>query len=292
VGSAVVAVVALGCGSSAKREPISDDSGARARSSASELPAVASESQSAPKAQTAERATVRGAGVVGAEGVLAFDALDDAAKARVRGARVFFGHQSVGANILSGATDLGFRSRSVARASDLAGPGWGEAEIAENHLPLKKVASFDALVVGQDLGARADVVGMKLCWVDFYEPEKTAGLTEAYAAEMDRIRAKYPETGIFHVTPPLATKEPKENADRVAFGKWLVATYGARDVVLDLQAVESTAPDGRACEVGGVPALCPAYAEDDGHLNREGSSRAARAFVVAIARSLGHGASK
>ncbi len=287
MGWAIVAMTGCGCASPGKPEPVSDDSGARARSDASRSGTPVESSGGAGVAPAPAPVRGRGRGVVGVDGVAAFDALDEATRSTARSARVLFGHQSVGVNILSGAAELGFRSRTVARAADLAAPGWGEAEIAENHHPVKKVASFDALVVGQELGSRADVVGMKLCWVDFYEPEKTIGLTEVYSAEVDRIRAKYPKLSIFHVTPPLATKEPKENADRVAFGKWLLTTYGTRDVVLDLQAVESTAPDGRACSVGGVPALCAAYAEDDGHLNREGSVRAAKAFIVAIARAIG-----
>ncbi|HTJ84779.1 MAG TPA: hypothetical protein VL400_23835 [Polyangiaceae bacterium] len=286
LGVALV-VLSLGCGGSPPREVPSDDTGPRAASVVKESATKSTATASAAALSTGAPSgsgSARSRGVVGAEAVAAFDTMSDFDKSRVKHARIFFGHQSVGANILDGARSLGFPSRPITGTHDFDAPALGEAPLLENHEPLRKVKSFDAFV--STFGDRVDAVGMKLCWVDFYEPEKLVGLREAYAAEVDSLRKRYPKVAVFHVTPPLATKEPVENGDRVAFGRWLISTYAQKDVVFDLEAVESMSSAGMPCVSRGVPALCTEYAADDGHLNAVGAQRAAKAFIVALGRAV------
>lgn len=269
---------------------VTDDSAPRARSGTQGDPAAPTGDTGpadGPRSVARPDPSWRGAGVVGAEAVAAFDAMSASDQERLRSARVLFGHQSVGANMIQGAAALGYAFKTVSGSLDYAGPVRGEAEVAENHEPLKKIQSFEALVLGKSLGQHVDVAGFKFCWVDFYEPDKLVGLREAYASKVQAFREKVPQLRLFHVTPPLATREVAENKARLDFGDWMKKTFAERDVVLDLSAVESTKPDGQVCTSSGVRVLCPEYAADEGHLNAEGSKRAAKALLYAIARSLG-----
>lgn len=279
----VLSAFLLGGCASQPQPAVSDDSGPRAASGAG-TPAALTPASSAPEASVP---LGTGHGVVGPDGVAAFDTMPAEAKKALRGARVFFGHQSVGGNIIEGASALGYSFSSVSASSDFAMPKLGEAPVAENHDPHRKISSFSELLLGAKIGLRADVAGFKLCYVDFGDVGKLAGLREKYVATMVAIKKEYPALRLFHVTPPLTTKSAAENRARLGFGTWLKSTYAAKDVVFDLAAVESTKEGGFACDEDGIAALCPEYASDEGHLGKQGAQRAAKAFLYALARSLG-----
>jgi hypothetical protein len=228
-----------------------------------------------------------GTGIVGPEGVAAFDALAPAELARLHRARVFFGHQSVGANLIGGARSLGFSFTPVSGVGQYASPVLGEAYVGENGAPLRKVSAFVDLVGGKKIGSKLDAAGFKFCYVDMRAAADLEPIESAYAAAIDDVRRQFPELRVFHVTTPLTTNEVAENRARLAFGEWLKRRYASSAVVFDLAAVESTRPDGLRCEVTGIPVLCDEYKEDSGHLGAKGSARAAGAFLYAIARAIG-----
>jgi hypothetical protein len=224
-----------------------------------------------------------GKGVVGPEGVAAFDALAPAEKERIKGAKVFFGHQSVGQNTIEGAAALGFKFEEVKGATDYSGPKLGHAFLDKNREPLQKIQGFDQMV--GKIGS-ADVAGMKLCWIDFDTKSDVARVQNAYVSTINKVVDQNPKTHLFHVTPPLTTDDPKLNKARVAYGEWMKNTYADKAVVFDLGAVISTKEGGSACEAGGARKLCDEWASDEGHLNDKGKERAAKALLYAIYRSL------
>jgi hypothetical protein len=241
-----------------------------------------------PKVDTAPAANAKGGGgagkgVVGPEAVAAFDALPQAEMDKIKGAKVFFGHQSVGQNTLDGAAALGFKFDAVKGKDDYGGPKLGHAALDKNRAPLEKIQNFD-----KTMGAigGADVAGMKLCWVDFDKGSDVAAVQASYVTTINKVADANPKTHLFHVTPPLTTDEPKLNKTRVAYGEWMRNTYADKAVVFDLGAVISTKADGSACEAGGARKLCDEWSSDEGHLNAEGQKRAAKAFLYAIYRSL------
>jgi hypothetical protein len=224
-----------------------------------------------------------GSGLVGPEAVAAFEGLSTAERDRIKAARVFFGHQSVGMNVLEGAAALGFGFDQVGGAADYQRPRLGHAFIDSNGAPLQKMSSFEGFVSRL---AGVELAAMKLCWVDFDGNTDVAKLQAAYVETVNRIVDTQPKLRLVHVTTPLKTGGPANNETRLAHGEWMKNTYRGKAVVLDLAAIQSTNPDGTACLSGGVRALCPRYASDDGHLNAEGRARAARALLVAISRAL------
>lgn len=221
--------------------------------------------------------------------------------------RIYFGHQSVGANVLDGLKELStaagvpLRIAEAPRAAALQGPGVGHVFVAENGDPLKKLSSFKA-ALGE--GSAADIAFLKFCYVDIDADTDPRALFEQYRKTIDELRSKNPRTTFIHVTLPLTTVQtgPKawakrllgrapsgtiQNVKREQYNTLVRWTYAGREPVFDLARVESIAADGTQATVewnGAVaPAMVPAYTDDGGHLNRAGRLRAAQELVAVIA---------
>lgn len=218
-------------------------------------------------------------GVVGSSAIGLFDALAPDQRDRIKNERVFFGHQSVGENIIAGAESLGFQFEAATSKDDYTQPKLGAAHLPANGEPLRKMANFETFV--NAIGV-ADVAAMKLCWIDFTPDSDVNELQTTYVSTINDLIAKNPKTTFVHITPPLTTDAPNLNRARIAYGNWMKSTYGSIAVVFDLGEVISTRPDGTACEDGGSRRLCPEYASDSGHLNALGQERAAKAFLYAV----------
>ena len=211
---------------------------------------------------------------------------------RVAQRDVFFAHQSVGRNVLDGVARLAFDAGVAVRIRDeLAGV---------NGDPDSKLRAFAAAV---DASA-PEVALLKLCWADFDAGTDAAALFRRYRTAIDALRARHPATVFVHVTAPLVTVQGgigarikklagaspggfEANARRDEYNRLLRQAYEGREPIFDLARVESTAPDGRPslAEWNGsaVPSLAAAYTDDGGHLNREGSARAAKALLAVLA---------
>jgi hypothetical protein len=210
--------------------------------------------------------------------------------------RVLFGHQSVGWNIMSGVADL-YRIRHVRpvpsqpqwSGSLSARGGWfAQAGIGQNGSPVSKVKAFNALV-RSGAGRRANVVVMKLCFVDITAGTNVASLFRYYRSVMASLHAAYPSLVIVHVTAPLTTGDVADNVVRQKYNALLRAQYGSTGRLFDLALVESTTPTG--ARVGGTYrgyryfALWSGYSSDGGHLNTRGSQRAADYFLRVLSRA-------
>ena len=207
--------------------------------------------------------------------------------------RVYFGHQSVGANILQGVKELGPTTGLRLSIKD--------EFLAENGDPLRKLQNFKA-AVGE--GSRFDIALIKFCYVDVDAETDARALFEHYRATIAELRAKNPHTVFVHATLPLTTVQtgPKalvkrvlgrapygtvENVRREEYNRLLRATYAGREPIFDLARLESIAPDGTSVTVSWdgatVPAMSLAYTEDGGHLNAKGRAMAAQEFVRVLA---------
>lgn len=252
-----------------------------------EVSAPAAPSAGPARAPAAGNLAPGGKGVVGPEGAQAFDKLSSSDRERLRGARIFFGHQSVGQNILDGAEQLGFRFRSVSAGEEYDGDvRLGEALLGRNGDGVGKVRAYVDLLDRGGVGRRVDAAGMKLCYSDVEGTTDLEPLKAAYASAVDRLTQAFPHLRLLHVTPPLESDDGPGNTKRLALGTWLKERYGTRAVVLDLAAVESTSPTGAPCRKNNVPALCDALREDHGHLSEGGSRHVAKAFLYAVVKAL------
>src|SRR3954471_22865057 len=230
---------------------------------------------------------------------------------RVAHERIYFGHQSVGANVLDGVKELSaaegvpLKITELPQAAGLQGPGIGHLFVPENGDPLRKLASFKRAL---GTGSQADVALVKFCYVDINADTDMRALFDAYRETVDELRAKNPRTTFVHVTLPLTTVQtgPKawvkwllgrapygtiENVKRDQYNTLLRRTYAGREPIFDLARLESIAADGTQATVewdGTVaPALGPANSKAGGPLNRIGRLRPAEEFVRALAAARG-----
>jgi hypothetical protein len=215
--------------------------------------------------------------------------------ATVAGARVFFGHQSVGQDVLGGI------HRLYAQRGEPA-PPVEDALIGANQDPLSKIADFDARLRG-GLGEQVDVALMKLCYIDVTARTDVDALLDAYRSTLTALQRDLPAVTFVHVTVPLTAERsalgrlrarltrndrygPDENVVRERLNARLRAEHSGGHL-LDLAAVESTRPDGSRVtgrhEGSDYFALYDGYAADLGHLNQAGAAAVAGAWVTAVA---------
>jgi hypothetical protein len=234
---------------------------------------------------------------------------DDLAK--VSRTRVFFGHQSVGMNVLDGVPGVyaahGMPAPPIDQESTRPTTNTGfvsHAFIGENEKPLLKIGDFDAKM-RSGIGEQVDVAMMKLCYVDIVIDTDVGALLTRYRETIAALERDFPKITFVHVTAPLMTEQgtlsklkgrltgssrggQAENAVRERLNALIRHEY-AGGHLFDLAAAESTAPDSsRATGTyqGQVYyRLYEGYASDSGHLNGEGSRVAATAWLQAITQA-------
>ena len=231
-------------------------------------------------------------------------------KAALTRRRIFFGHQSVGSNIMEGVAALAHEDPSLGlRVADLAGvpaPSGGffaHDKVGQNGQPAGKTDDFASKVDGR-LAGRVDVALHKYCYIDINDRSNPSALFAHYRDTMAALRRQHPEVTFVHVTAPLThvQKGPKvlvkrligrppggylDNLRREQFNELMRREYAGREPLFDLAAVEATRPDGseeRFSWKGRTGrALYPAYGSDGRHLNDRGRRHVAAQLIVMLA---------
>lgn len=222
---------------------------------------------------------------------------------QIESKRVFFGHQSVGENILAGikaiAADDGANLSITELGSAMTGGGIVHLKIGRNEFPLSKIAHFESAMQTPD-ARNADIALMKFCFLDFKSDTDVPSLAAAYIHGLDSLRGAFPRTTFVAVTAPLTTVQtgPKawikkaigresagvaENSRRQEFNRIIRDMYGTTGHLFDLAKIESEgAPPfsagGRSLEV-----LNSAISSDGGHLNPQGERVVAAKLLKFIA---------
>jgi hypothetical protein len=229
--------------------------------------------------------------------------------------RVFFGHQSVGMNVLDAVpgvyADHGVSAPPIEQGRTEPGANGGfiaHQFIGENGKPLLKLEDFDRTMRG-GMGRQVDVALMKFCYVDITTSTDVDTLFARYRDTMGALERDFPNVTFIHVTVPLTTQpQPRfisklktfvgaggvdrfgqaENVARERLNALIRGEYAGHHL-FDLAAIESTKPDGTrvsgSYDNQGYFALYDGYASDVGHLNAVGSKIAATAFLDAIAQA-------
>lgn len=227
--------------------------------------------------------------------------------------KIYFGHQSVGYNIISGVQDV-FKENNLPepnlketrQASDFIQPVFAHSQIGKNIDPKSKVDDFvDLMEIG--VGKNVDIAFFKFCYVDIDGETDINGLYHYYVNSMQKLMKEYPKVKFIHVTVPLTAtsvagikarikelvkkiigretvqeRSVKGNLQRNRFNELLVKKYGVENV-FDLALAESSYPDGRReflkWNNQAIYALVPGYTHDGGHLNEYGRKIIAAGFL-------------
>jgi hypothetical protein len=224
--------------------------------------------------------------------------------------RVFFGHQSVGMNVLGGVAGVYAGHDIPPPAIEQDGSQVGQdgglvrhAYIGENGKPLVKIRDFDVRM-RSGVGDEVDVAMMKFCYVDVTDDTDVSALFAAYRETLASLERDFPKVTFVHVTVPLMTEQgllsmlksrlagtmgngPAANVARERLNTLIRQECTGRPL-FDLAAVESTAPDGgrAAGTYQGQQyfRLYGGYASDSGHLNDAGARVAASAWLKTLAQ--------
>jgi hypothetical protein len=219
--------------------------------------------------------------------------------------KVFFGHQSVGDNIVQGIRDIlsadaRLKLNLVESKSPEAvhAPAFVETHIGQNTDPQSKNSDLLA-IMNQGF---AGIAMFKYCYVDIGETTDVQQMFNAYRATIDEVHHGHPGVRIVHTTVPLTTVDssPKtwlksilgrntaqdDNIKRNHFNRLLLETYG-NEPIFDLAKVESTHGDGsRSFFRNGnetIYTLAAEYTSDGAHLNQAGRQLAAGRLLQVLA---------
>jgi hypothetical protein len=227
---------------------------------------------------------------------------------RLSGAKIYFGHQSVGFNIMDGLNELlknnpriKLRISQSKIIDDFKSPVFGHSANGQNMNPVSKIESFTGLMES-GLGNRLNMAFFKFCYVDIDRNTDIEKLFDRYKSSMAALKKKYPVTGFIHVTVPLTIDNglrdfikrilnKDDNIKRNHFNEMLKKEYKA-DEIFDLARYESTHPDGKRefsrKDGKNIYSLVPEYTDDGGHLNKKASLMAAEQLVLFLAARVGN----
>jgi hypothetical protein len=243
------------------------------------------------------------------------DAVSGAAWEKLAGKRIFFGHQSVGMNMLDGVSVLlkehpAIRLNIVKYAdpSMFQSPVFAHAEVGRNGDPISKCEAFEH-VLETGVGSRADIAFFKFCYMDFSGEAEVLKTFDTYQAMIRRVKEKYPNLTLVHVTVPLTRMDTGlsaglkilvkkvlgkksggayANVGRERMNDLLRKTYGGKDPLFDLATIESTSTSGEPVtfrhEGKMYPSLYSDYTSDGGHLNENGKRILATRLLLFLAR--------
>jgi hypothetical protein len=233
--------------------------------------------------------------------------------AELAGQRVFFGHQSVGYNLVAGIQDLMKEHPEIRlnvvespKAAAFEQPVFAHAKVGRNGAPASKIEGFrSALESG--VGGKVDIAFFKFCYVDIEAETDVVGLHEQYRVAMEALSRQYPRTSFLHVTTPLLSVRPdsisspkqflkvilrhgsvlEANRKREQYNTLLKASTSATNL-FDLAFWETFDASGQRTfqQFGGqkVHVLAPSLTYDGGHLNARGRKDLAEQLLVALAK--------
>ena len=223
--------------------------------------------------------------------------------------RIFFGHQSVGGNLLDGVAQLAAKAGVFIKVQESStakevGPGvMGHIRIGENGNPTGKLDAFNLALGKVPTGLHIAV--LKFCYIDFTPATDVKALFSSYRNTVESIRARNPGLTVVHVTVPLTNiqRGPKafikillgqapygvlENLRRKEYNTLVRQVYSGHEPIFDLARFESTNPDGARTMTKWknvtVPFISSTYTSDGCHLNELGRLGAARELISVLAK--------
>lgn len=221
--------------------------------------------------------------------------------------KIYFGHQSVGNNIMDGIRAVMAENLEVqlniVETRDLATTDVGvffHSEVGKNENPISKTDDF-VTIVESGVGDKADIALHKYCYIDVNANTDVEKVFLNYKKQINSLKLKYPKTRFVHITMPLTTIQtgPKAwvkkilgkpisginaNIKRNMFNQRLLNAYQLIDPVFDLAAAEATQPDGTITtfEKNGKKyfTMYKGFSSDGGHLNMQGQKTIAEQFLL------------
>ena len=224
----------------------------------------------------------------------------------IKSKNIFFGHRSVGDNILQGIKEIDsqypFPKLNILKMENgkqSSGNYFFESYIGGNGDPKSKINDF-CLKVNQLEKNNLSIAMMKLCYADIKSNTNINDVFNNYTEAVDSLQNKYPDLLIVHFTVPLTSKRDflmsikdfikgrsdngmLDNIERNKFNQLLYLKYSVNRI-FDLAKLESTYSDGTSEEFiyqdKVYNSLITDYTDDGGHLNKEGKRLIAEKLIL------------
>ena len=231
--------------------------------------------------------------------------------------RIFFGHKSVGKNIMDGVDDLlkefpeiKLEVRLTDDASEWHSGVFAHSYVGENRNPGSKNRAFIE-IMEKGVGNKADLAFFKYCYVDITANTDIDRVFQEYKGTLEKLKQKYPSTTFLHFTVPLrALKRPsitealkswvrevagksgagsvvEDNIRRNEYNEKMRVEFEEKGHLFDIAKMESTFPDGRINRFSkhgkDFYAMVSEYSDDGGHLNETGRRIVAAEFLAFLA---------
>jgi hypothetical protein len=228
--------------------------------------------------------------------------------------KIFFGHQSVGADIIDGIRKIemghDFINLHIVEVNETtfgSGPVFLHAAIGHCPDAFSKFSDFEKFM-NRLADEKIDIAFMKLCHADIKYEYDTDAIFNAYKKTIAELKARYPQTLFLHITVPLCSKPKGErilresakffalhpsiwddNQKRQEYNDRIIETFGRTDPIFDLAAAESTDSRGfrHYVEKDGrrIYLLAPEYDIDIGGLSEIGKRKIAEQFLIFLANT-------
>lgn len=224
--------------------------------------------------------------------------------------RVYFGHQSVGGNIIDGVNSimenndvikLNIKNVNDALTSDV--PFFAHSDVGKNEDIDSKLNDFSENI-RKGLGYKVDIVFLKFCFWDVRRKTNINQVFNNYKETIENLKEEYPNTTFLHFTVPLMShsngvidkikrmvkpdNNELDNIKRNELNQLIVQEYGGKEPIFDIALIESTLPDGRRTIFSAdgkdyyyLPAV---YTNDGGHLNEQGQKHVAEQLLITLSQ--------
>jgi lysophospholipase L1-like esterase len=244
------------------------------------------------------------------ERIMRLHQIEESSWRRLEGKKIFFGHQSVGFNIVDGIKDLMKEDNrirlDVLETDDPVAfdrPVFAHSKVGKNGDPGSKCDVF-VEILENGVGEKADIAFFKFCYVDVDNGTDIRAVLDRYDEAIRRVKERYPRLRIVHVTVPLMVEKAdfkatlkrwlgkkdrwyQANERRNLMNEMIRKAYAGKDPIFELDRVESTRPDGERTRVdgsgGGYFELYSGYSTDGGHLNAVGRKAVAAELLILLA---------
>jgi len=227
----------------------------------------------------------------------------------LKGKKIFFGHHSVGQNIVSGLQKINSQVSEESRINiiyscnpeDYDGALFGHAVVGYNYKPESKNIWFSNFMDNLRQWS-PDCAFYKYCYVDIDKSTNVEKLFQDYVDNMQMLKDKYPNTTFIHFTSPLTVLQDglkakvkkligrsigiEENRKRTEYNELLRQRFRGIEPLFDLAEVESTPTHTVVKDRKGdnYQSLSTEYSSDGGHLNERGRSVVAIHLVKYLAK--------
>lgn len=227
----------------------------------------------------------------------------------LQGKRVFFGHQSVGNNIISGLDSLIIRNSELSFIKIVDYDKFMDLNVTDDttfyliHAPVGKNGNPGSKL--QDFEIKLESIQhinaafLKFCFVDVTEETDVKLLYNNYIESISLLQSKYKNIDFAYFTIPLITKRnifirvlkkiytlvtrnPDNSIKRNEFNSLLRNTNNIK--LFDIAYLESSADDNSVKKNNEF--LLKRYASDPGHLNEIGSEKVANHLLVFLSNIL------